>query len=171
MDRADPRGAYDDLYETNTVHEVEPELYDELVAGEPFTTGWVTVASVLDDDGRLLLIYDADDEAWMLPGGTLQPDESLVESVVREVEEEAGVDIEPRRPHSAIDVACTDGERSASFTVVGFEATPQSTVVGFDLGVDDESITDAAWFAELPETLYARDHAEVLFERAGSTRR
>lgn len=165
MNRADPRAAYDDLYETNTVNEVEPGRYDELVDGEPFSTGWVTVASVLDDDGKLLLIYDADDDAWMLPGGTLQPGESLAESVVREVREEAGVEIEPVRPHSAVEVGCTDGEREASFTVVGFEARASSTTVGTDLGVEDESITEAAWFAELPSELFARDHAEALFER------
>ncbi|GAB7093329.1 hypothetical protein JCM30237_04810 [Halolamina litorea] len=167
MNRADPRAAYDDLYETQSVNEVEPGRYDELIGGEPFTTGWVTVASVFDDDGRMLLIYDEDDEAWMLPGGTLQPGESLTESVVREVDEEAGVGIEPGRPHSAIEVGCTDGERSATFTVVGFEATPLSTAVGSDLGVGDESITDAGWFTDLPEALFARDHAEALFERAG----
>lgn len=171
MQRADPRAGFDDLYETETRHEVEPERYDELVEGEPFTTGWVTVASVFDESGRLLLVYDADDETWMLPGGTLQPGESLVESVVREVDEEAGVEIEPHRPHSAIEVACTDGERSDSFTVVGFEATPQSTTVGSDLGVEDESITDAAWFTDLPEPLFEREHAEALVERAGQNRR
>lgn len=166
MDRSDPRTTYGDLYEAEHRHEVEPDRFDELVDGEPFTTGWVTVASVLDGEGRLLLIYDEDDESWMLPGGTLQPGESLTESVVREVDEEAGVPIVPQRPHSAIESVCTDGERSAAFTVVGFEATPVSTTVGSDLGVDDESITDAAWFAELPEPLFARDHAEALFERA-----
>ncbi len=166
MNRADPRTAYDDLYETSNTSEVEPERFDELVDGEPFTTGWVTVASVLDDEDRILLIYDEDDEAWMMPGGTLQPGESLIESVVREVDEEAGVEIVPERPHSAIEAACTDGERSAAFTVVGFEATPETTAVGGDLGVEDESITDAAWFSELPDDLFARDHAEALLERA-----
>ncbi|WP_435115350.1 NUDIX hydrolase [Halolamina sp. C58] len=168
MDRTDPRTTYDDLYEAKQRHEVEPERFDELVDGEPFTTGWVTVASVLDGEGRILLIYDEDDGSWMLPGGTLQHGESLTESVVREVGEEAGVDIVPERPHSAIESVCTDGERSAAFTVVGFEATPVSTTVGSDLGVEDESITDAAWFSELPEALFARDHAEALFERTRS---
>jgi 8-oxo-dGTP diphosphatase len=168
VNRTDPRSAYDDLYETEQVHEVEPERFDELIDGEPFSTGWVTVASVLDGEGRILLIYDEDDGSWMLPGGTLQYGESLVESVVREVDEEAGVEIVPERPHSAIESVCTDGERSAAFTVVGFEATPVGTSVGTDLGVDDESITDAAWFSELPEALFARDHAEALFERTRS---
>jgi 8-oxo-dGTP diphosphatase len=37
--------------------------------------------------------------------------------------------------------------------------------VGSDLGVEEESITDAAWFSELPDELFARDHAEALLER------
>lgn len=170
MERVDPRAAYDDLYEASTTHEVEPRRFDELVDGEPFATGWVTVASVLDSEGRILLVYDADDESWMLPGGALQPGESLTESVVREVDEEAGVPIEPRRPHSAIESTCTDGERSESFTVVGFEATPETTAVGDDLGVEDETITDAGWFSTLPEQLFASDHAEALFERGRTDR-
>ncbi|QKY19412.1 NUDIX domain-containing protein [Halolamina sp. CBA1230] len=169
MDRADPRTAYDDLYEASNTSEVEPERFDELVDGEPFTTGWVTVASVLDSEGRMLLIYDEDDKAWVVPGGAVKPGESLPEAVTREVDEEAGVPIEPGRPHSAVEATCTDGDRSASFTVVGFEATPETTTVGADLGVDDETITDAAWFAELPEELFARDHAEALFERVRAT--
>jgi 8-oxo-dGTP diphosphatase len=42
-------------------------------------------------DGRWLLIRRADTGEWALPGGTLEWGETLRESVVREVAEEAGV--------------------------------------------------------------------------------
>ncbi len=42
-------------------------------------------------DGRWLLIRRGDTGEWALPGGTLEWGETLRESVVREVEEEAGV--------------------------------------------------------------------------------
>lgn len=137
---------------------------------EVYESGWVTIAAAIDDEGRVLLIYDEDDDSWVIPGGTVQPGESLQEAVVREVQEEAGVEIAPERPHSFVDVVTTDGEREMGFNVVGFGAEPLSTTVGTDLGVDDESITDAAWFEELPEQLFERDHAEALVERVRSAR-
>jgi ADP-ribose pyrophosphatase YjhB (NUDIX family) len=114
----------------------------------------------------MLLVYDADMEAWDVPGGTLRQTETLADGVVREVREEAGVDIVPDRPHSFVEVVTTDGQRTMGFNVVGFAADPVSTAVGDDLGVDDETITDAAWFAELPENLYQREHAVELLARA-----
>lgn len=165
MAQTDPRTEYDDLYETGSRHEVDPERFAELTGSEPFDTGWVTIATAVDDEGRVLLVYDADDEHWVVPGGTVKHGETLDAAVVREVGEEAGVEIVPERPHSVVEVGCTDGERSASFNVVGFGATPVSTTVGTDLGVEDETITEAAWFSELPEDLFEREHAEVLLER------
>ncbi len=43
--------------------------------------------AVVDAGGRLLLVRDADAEAWYAPGGTVQPGESLREGLVREIEE------------------------------------------------------------------------------------
>ena len=42
-------------------------------------------------DGRFLLVRRADTGEWALPGGTLEWGETLRESVVREIAEEAGV--------------------------------------------------------------------------------
>ncbi|HEY8041351.1 MAG TPA: NUDIX hydrolase [Polyangiaceae bacterium] len=43
-------------------------------------------------DGRWLLIRRADTGEWALPGGTLEWGETLRDSIVRELAEEAGVD-------------------------------------------------------------------------------
>lgn len=168
MDRTDPRNHYD-LHERYSRHEVDPEQFTAYQGGEVYQSGWVTIAAVLDDD-RMLLVYDEDMEAWDVPGGTLHDAETLSEGVVREVREEAGVDIVPGRPHSFVEVVTTDGEREMGFNVVGFAAEPENTAVGTDLGVDDEHITDAAWFAELPENLYQREHAVELLARARTDR-
>jgi 8-oxo-dGTP pyrophosphatase MutT (NUDIX family) len=53
----------------------------------------VTVA-VRDDRGRLLLIHKIDNDLWALPGGGHDPGESIVQTAVREVKEETGVDVE-----------------------------------------------------------------------------
>jgi ADP-ribose pyrophosphatase YjhB (NUDIX family) len=51
-------------------------------------------AVVCNAAGRLLLIHKADNDLWALPGGGHDPGESITQTVVREVREETGVDVE-----------------------------------------------------------------------------
>jgi len=48
---------------------------------------------VTDDDGRILLMRRADTGGWGLPGGFLEPGESLEEAARREVVEEVGLEL------------------------------------------------------------------------------
>lgn len=52
------------------------------------------VAIVRDEQGRVLLIHKTDNDLWALPGGGHEIGESIVETVVREVKEETGYDVE-----------------------------------------------------------------------------
>ena len=52
------------------------------------------VAVVEDDDGRVLMIHKTDNNYWALPGGGHDPGESIGDTVVREVREETGYDVE-----------------------------------------------------------------------------
>lgn len=52
------------------------------------------VAVVEDDDGRILMIHKTDNNLWALPGGGHDPGESIGDTVVREVREETGYDVE-----------------------------------------------------------------------------
>lgn len=52
------------------------------------------VAIVRDDEGRVLMIHKTDNDRWALPGGGHEPGESIAETVVREVKEETGYDVE-----------------------------------------------------------------------------
>ena len=52
------------------------------------------VAIVRDDDGRILMIHKTDNDKWALPGGGHEIGESIAETVVREVKEETGYDVE-----------------------------------------------------------------------------
>jgi len=52
------------------------------------------VAVVEDDDGRILMIHKTDNDLWALPGGGHDIGESIRDTVVREVREETGYDVE-----------------------------------------------------------------------------
>jgi 8-oxo-dGTP pyrophosphatase MutT (NUDIX family) len=52
------------------------------------------VAIVSDDEGRVLMIHKTDNNRWALPGGGHEPGESIANTVVREVKEETGYDVE-----------------------------------------------------------------------------
>jgi ADP-ribose pyrophosphatase YjhB (NUDIX family) len=48
---------------------------------------------VLDDDGRVLLVYELDQDAWSTPGGSVDVDERPEDAARREVLEETGFEI------------------------------------------------------------------------------
>jgi ADP-ribose pyrophosphatase YjhB (NUDIX family) len=54
-------------------------------------------AVVVDPDGRILLHRRADNELWSIPGGGMEVGETIAETVVREVEEETGLKVQPER--------------------------------------------------------------------------
>ena len=53
-------------------------------------------ACIRDNEGRILLVRRGDEEnMWSLPGGGMDPGESLEDAAVREVREETGLIVEP----------------------------------------------------------------------------
>lgn len=52
------------------------------------------VAAVVNDRGELLLIHRTDNGLWALPGGGHDIGESIRDTVVREVREETGIEVE-----------------------------------------------------------------------------
>jgi ADP-ribose pyrophosphatase YjhB (NUDIX family) len=55
------------------------------------------VAAVIFADDRLLLQRRDDTGRWGLPGGGVEPGESVRQAIVREVREETGLEVEPVR--------------------------------------------------------------------------
>src|SRR6476619_316959 len=55
------------------------------------------VAAVICDGERVLLQRRDDNGRWGLPGGGVDPGESVRTAIVREVREETGLDVEPLR--------------------------------------------------------------------------
>lgn len=165
MDVRDPRDRYDDLLTERRTWEVDAETFAAMDDNEAYTAGWVTIGVTLDPDGRVLLVYNGEEEQWFVPGGTVQPGESLPEALVRELREETGVHVDPVRPHAAVENVIEHEGRTRSFTTVAFEAVPETTTVGDDLGEADEAIERADWFADPPAATFDREFSSRLIAR------
>ena len=50
-------------------------------------------AIVLNAAGELLMVHKTDNNLWALPGGGMDPGESISQTIVREVKEETGMDV------------------------------------------------------------------------------
>lgn len=111
--------------------------------------------AVIFDEQRekVLLTRRADNGLWCLPGGKMEPGESIEECCRREVFEETGLDVEPKRliaVYSNRDqlVIYKDGAK-VQFVILSFEAA----ITGGTLGLSNET-TDARYFTvEELETL------------------
>ena len=164
MNVSDPRERYDDLIEVRNEEEIDAGTFDALADSEAFTAGWVVGAVVVHEED-VLLVYDGEDGAWMVPGGSVQPGETLAEAVVRELDEETGVRIVPDRPHAVAENVVTCGGERRIFRFVTFAARAKSRTVGEDLGEPDEAIEAARWFADLPENLFDREYSMRVVDR------
>ena len=105
-----------------------------------------TTAVVTDEHDRIVLIRRRDNDLWALPGGGMELGESIVDTAVREVKEETGLDVEVTgligvytNPHHVM--AYTDGEVRQQFSLCF-----TTRLLGGDLLADSES-TDIAWTA------------------------
>lgn len=104
------------------------ELASEIVAAEATLTSGVTEkvlvddgyptpkvdvrAVVFSDDGQLLLVREASDGLWSLPGGWADLGDTPGEVAVREVAEETGYEVEAQRLLALWDKARHDHPRS-----------------------------------------------------------
>ena len=104
-------------------------------------------ATIFDENRqKVLLTRRQDNGLWCLPGGHMEPGESVEECCVREVFEETGLQVRVKRltgVYSNPDqlVVYRDGSQ-AHFVVMNFEVE----VTGGDLGLSDET-SKAGYFS------------------------
>lgn len=119
------------------------------VAG--YVTPKVAVGALVGNDrDELLLIQRGDSGVWLYPTGWADIGYSPAEVVVKEVEEEAGIEVEPVRL-----VAVMDGLRLGASGLPFYSLVFQCRAIGGDLRRHPLETRDVGWFAEdsLPEPL------------------
>jgi ADP-ribose pyrophosphatase YjhB (NUDIX family) len=94
----------------------------------------VGVGGVVVDNGRVLLVRRAHPPLqgeWSLPGGAVEPGETLTAATVREVFEETGLAVSV---HSLVDVVdrihwADDGRLEYHYVVADYLCTPNGTTI------------------------------------------
>jgi 8-oxo-dGTP diphosphatase len=125
-----------------------------------FTIG--AFAVILDKERRVLWCHRRDQDLWNLPGGRVRANEAPWEGVVREVKEEVGLTVRPKR---IIDISSKPVHREIVLTFL-------CSVVRGKPKLSDEA-DEIAFFAlaELPEniSLRQRERVEGFFQNPEET--
>lgn len=98
-------------------------------------------AAVTNDNGELLLIQRADSGVWLYPTGWCDIGYSAPEVVVKEVEEETGIIVEPVRLIGVLDGLRLGVSRIPLYSLLFF-----CRQVGGELNLHPLECTDAGWF-------------------------
>jgi len=103
-------------------------------------------AIVADGEGRIVLMRRSDNGRWALPGGVMDIGESIAHAVAREVREETGLQVEPKRVVGIYTdpghvFAFDDGEVRQQFSICF-----ACRLVGGEIRASDES-TDVRFFS------------------------
>jgi 8-oxo-dGTP pyrophosphatase MutT (NUDIX family) len=120
------------------------DYYDDPDAPKPNSIVPAVTAVVEDNEGRVLLIHRVDNDRWALPGGQVELGERVAETVIREVREETGIEVEVLALTGVYSdpkhvIAYDDGEVRQQFAL-SFRARP----VGGHLCSSDET-SEVRW--------------------------
>ncbi len=100
-----------------------------------------------DEEGRLLLVREAQTGLWQTIGGSVEPDEAPVAAALREAEEEAGVSLDVTGIRAVVGgppfrLTYPNGD-VVSYVSTVFDAR----VIGGRPRADGEEISATGWFA------------------------
>jgi ADP-ribose pyrophosphatase YjhB (NUDIX family) len=108
----------------------------------------VALVFIQREDAVLLVKQDYGHQYWSLPGGVVEPGESVEQAAIREVKEETGLDI---RITKVVGIYSKPNEHAIAITLEG-------TATGGTLAPNNE-ITECRYF-KLDELPQARDHLQ-----------
>ncbi|WP_336038105.1 NUDIX hydrolase [Halobacterium yunchengense] len=133
---------------------------------EAHSDGWVAAGAVAwNPDGEAPFVQPSWADAWVLPGGGVEPGETLAETAARELREETELDVDLVGPRRVVEqvIRSDASDRTASGWFVAYAATTDDREFGEDLGVHDDEIDRAAWFAAPPSETPQFVDAEGMF--------
>ena len=101
--------------------------FDRRFDGDGNPPDWEGVAVLCrrPDDGALLMVLQAEPDetpTWALPGGAIEPGETLAQAAVREAKEETGLEVQLLRAHLKVRGVYDTGSQAFSYHIYYFEA-------------------------------------------------
>jgi ADP-ribose pyrophosphatase YjhB (NUDIX family) len=85
----------------------------------------ISACAIIEVEGEVLMIYEGDfpyHKWWVLPGGYVKPDETIEQTVAREIEEETGLKIASTRLIGIYQDFLTDKGEPINHIIVAYKA-------------------------------------------------
>lgn len=123
-------------------------------------TGIAVGACVRDDNRNILLIKNHWSKGWFFPGGRVEPDESKVEAIQREVYEETGLTVRIGSPLVSIEqdfILNTNNRKQFSGLYIIYSAHAEGVEPSWEKIPASDEILDAEWFEEPPKEVHNKE--------------
>jgi ADP-ribose pyrophosphatase YjhB (NUDIX family) len=135
---------------------------------------WVGVGVVVWQDDKVLLVHRAKPPRlgeWSIPGGAQSLGETVFEAAIREVREEAGIDIRPTAIVTVVDSVIRDAEDRAQYHYTLIEISAEWVADEAVAGDDVDAVRwatpeEAATLIKWDETLRIIAEAARIRDRA-----
>jgi len=136
------------------------ELEKLFLAHPGYATPKIDIRAAILVNNKILLVQEAMDNKWALPGGWADVGETPTQAIIRETKEECGLNIAPKKIIGIYD-ANRDGRPMEFFHA--YKIIFLCDVVGGELSTSDETI-DAKYFNinELPPLSTARTNQKQI---------